>query len=80
MYSDDDRKLGILTFGLLVLVMLSADACDIWKSKLRIIELENRLTRLENDLGVSETWRPEPWMFQPAMTECNPDDWRCESE
>jgi len=39
--------------------------------------LDKRITQLEQDLGITEDFRPQPWMFQPATEECDSDEhWR----
>ena len=44
-------------------------------------QLSDRITYLEQSiiqLEQTEFWCPEPWMFQPATEECDPDEhWRC---
>ena len=46
--------------------------------KFDIGRLDKRIMQIEQDLGITENFRPQPWMFQPATEPCDPDeDWRC---
>ena len=62
-------------FVSLIMALIAVSAMMIM---FNIDRLDKRITQLESALGVTEDWQPEPWMFQPATEECDPDEhWRC---
>ena len=60
-----------------IIAMMLVFYCALW-IVVQFDTLENRIAQLESALGVTDEWRPEPWMFQPATELCDPDEhWRC---
>ena len=61
-----------------VILLSISITCVCISQCLAVKELDKRITQIEGMLYLDEDWQPEPWMFQPATEECNPDeDLRC---
>ena len=61
-----------------VMLLSISMLCLLFYTNLVEKRLSARITQLEESIGINDDWQPEPWMFQPATEECDPDEhWRC---
>ena len=93
MIEKDDKKTGLITFIVIVIIMLVGGIYDTAKNtnhiealntsvkqlECNITQIKKDLTQIEYVFGIKDGFQPEPWMFQPATEPCIPgEDMGCE--